>query len=524
MDKELYQLTFNAVNTAILVIDDSDCILAINPAFLKLFSQNTLTQDDFIGKDLFSHPVLATNNLCANYQQLLSGEAKTITNVVIPQSENVNDIFLNIHLHPYTTMGTQTNAYLLLHDNVTELVAANESTKMVNDLLNEIQEVVGFGWWDLHIPSQKATWSKQLFYLLGHDPDVVNAEPEKFLERIHPEDREKVITALNKPFKDKGPYASEFRLLLPDGKIRYVSEHGRVFFDEQGNGVHYLGTTLDITHRVEAEQEVINQRDHLQKLTNTLELRVKQRTEDLALKVKEISKAQSIAEQANRAKSDFLSCMSHELRTPLNAILGYSQLLEVDAKDEATKENIGEIIHAGHHLLDLINEILDLAKIESGMIDVSIHSYNLGKLINKCLSIIKPLADNSSIQIVDNVNFSADIKINVDEKRFKQVLLNILSNAIKYNSANGKVIIDFSLEKGNMLCLSVTDTGKGLTSEQQNKLFKPFERVGAEHSMIEGTGLGLAINKDLIELMGGTIGVESEIGKGSRFWVQVPLT
>lgn len=184
MDKEFYQLTFNAVNTAILVIDDSNCILAVNPAFLKLFSQNTHTQDDFVGKDLFSHPVLATNNLCENYQQLLSGEAKTITNVVIPQSENDNDICFNIHLHPYTTADTQSNAYLLFHDNVTELVAANEETKMANDLLDEIQEVTGFGWWDLYIPTQKATWSKQLFNLLEYDPDVLMLNQKNFLSEF----------------------------------------------------------------------------------------------------------------------------------------------------------------------------------------------------------------------------------------------------------------------------------------------------------------------------------------------------
>jgi signal transduction histidine kinase len=244
---------------------------------------------------------------------------------------------------------------------------------------------------------------------------------------------------------------------------------------------------------------------------------VEARTADLKV-------ARDDADRANKVKSEFLSNMSHELRTPLNSIIGFSQLLEMDAKDDRTKEYIDEILGSSSHLLELINEVLDLSRIESRKMELSIHSYNLNELLGNCLSMIKPVADKSSIQIEDNVSALADININVDEKRFKQVCLNILSNAIKYNSENGKVIIDCSPTGENMLCLSVTDTGKGLTPDQQRHLFKPFDRIGADRSNIEGTGLGLLISKELIESMGGTIGVESEPGKGSRFWIQVPLS
>lgn len=216
--------------------------------------------------------------------------------------------------------------------------------------------------------------------------------------------------------------------------------------------------------------------------------------------------------------------MSHELRTPLNAILGFAQLLGLDEKNDIKKQNINEIINGGNHLLELINEILDLSKIESGNVELTIESHSLNKIINNVLSLIKPLADKHAIQIEDKISSSPDINIMVDEIRFKQVLLNLLSNAIKYNSENGEVLIDYSLTEGNMLHLSITDTGEGLTPEQQSQLFKPFERVGAENSNIEGTGLGLVISKDLIELMGGTIKAESAVGKGSCFWLYVPLS
>ena len=242
--------------------------------------------------------------------------------------------------------------------------------------------------------------------------------------------------------------------------------------------------------------------------------------EQVELRTNEYLQAKEEAEKANNAKSKFLSSMSHELRTPLNAILGFSQLIEMKSQEEKTRDNSQEIINAGNHLLSLIEEILDLSKIESGHIELSIEECSLNKILNNTLTLINPLAEKHSIQIENKVNTS--FNINVDKMRFKQVILNFLSNAIKYNSENGKVIIDSSTDN-NMLRLSITDTGKGLTPEQLNNLFEPFERLGAENSNIEGTGLGLNISKDLIELMGGTITVESTVGKGSRFLIHVPL-
>lgn len=245
----------------------------------------------------------------------------------------------------------------------------------------------------------------------------------------------------------------------------------------------------------------------------------KQKNAELAL-----IEAKEQAESANKAKSRFLASMSHELRTPMNAVLGFTQLLLLKATDEATKQNIKEIINAGNDLLELINQVLDLSKIESGITHLFIGSHNLNDLLNDSLLIITPIADKQSVVIDNNVDLTKNIKVNVDKARFKQVLLNLLSNAIKYNIENGKVTIDCLLSDKNMLCLSISDTGKGLTSEQKSHLFKPFDRAGAEGSSIAGTGLGLVITKDLIEQMNGTIGFESEVGKGSRFWIQIPYS
>lgn len=230
------------------------------------------------------------------------------------------------------------------------------------------------------------------------------------------------------------------------------------------------------------------------------------------------------AENASMAKSKFIASMSHELRTPLNAILGFSQLLFLKAKDDVMKENIQEITKAGNGLLKLINQVLDFSEIESGIVSLSINRYNLNDLLSDSLSTIKPMADKKSIKIINKIDPSQTFNINVDKTNFSQILLNLLSNAITYNHENGEIIIDCVRAEENKLCLSISDTGKGITPEQQGHLFKAFDRAGAGNSDIGGMGLGLVISKDLIEQMDGSIGFESTEGKGSRFWIKVPLS
>ncbi len=236
----------------------------------------------------------------------------------------------------------------------------------------------------------------------------------------------------------------------------------------------------------------------------------------------ELQSAKVVAEKANLSKSEFLSSMSHELRSPLNAILGFAQLMESDSPEPTPrqKENIGQILQAGWHLLKLINEILDLAKIESGKLSLSPESVSLDEVLVECRGMIEGQAQKRSIHMTFP-QFDIPCFIHADRTRLKQVLINLLSNAIKYNREQGTVEVAYTVSSPGRIRVSIKDTGAGLPPEKLAQLFQPFNRLGQEAGPEEGTGIGLVVAKKLTELMGGVIGVESSGGKGSVFWFEL---
>jgi PAS domain S-box-containing protein len=372
---------------------------------------------------------------------------------------------------------------------VTERKQAEQGRAEHRARLLEAQRLARLGNWVADMTSGELDWSEEIYRIFGYEPGSFTPSIEAFIQAVHPEDIG-LVRASERNAEKTGRHDVVHRIVRPDGEVRYVHELAETECDEAGTLVRMVGTVQDVTELKRAEQAMLLAKEE--------------------------------AERASQAKSEFLSRMSHELRTPMNAILGFGQLLECDAGLNAEQQdNVHEILHGGRHLLELINEVLDLARVESGRIDLSLEPVLLSGVVDECFGMVQPLADARSIRL-SRVGEDG-VHVRADRTRIKQVLLNLMSNAIKYNRECGDVRIEVRVTGNERARICVEDTGQGIPNSRIEELFQPFNRLGAEASDIEGTGIGLTITRRLVEMMGGHVGVESELGTGSRFWVEFPI-
>lgn len=358
------------------------------------------------------------------------------------------------------------------------------------DLANEKQRLSNLidsnriGTWEYNLQTQ--AWQCNLHWaaMLGLSlPEASVMSDSKLDQLIHPDDVPQLSeVAKMPPGRNQGSLT--FRMRHVNGSWIWVQSHYTVLKrDAQGLPLVVYGANFDVTELMQARLE---------------------------------------AESAVRSKDQFLSTMSHELRTPMNAILGFSQLLEIDEElNDDQRDSVQEILKASHHLLDLINDVLDLAKINAGRMDLNLEPVSVSEVLSDCSALILPLSN--ARQLTLELPQRTAFEVLGDRVRLKQVLLNLLSNAVKYNQAGGKIRVALAPSEPHSLRLSVSDTGLGIAPEDIPRVFQPFSRLEGINSEIEGTGIGLSISQQLVEKMGGRIGLDSQLGVGSTFWFEVPL-
>ncbi len=281
-----------------------------------------------------------------------------------------------------------------------------------------------------------------------------------------------------------------YRVRHADGRWVVLDTRGQAMVGDDGTTVGAVVVSRDVTDELEIEAEM-----HV---------------------------AVEAAEQASKAKSDFLSRMSHELRTPLNSVLGFSQLLEMDDLPDNHGEAVGHIMRAGRHLLNLIDEVLDIARIESGNLELLLEPVAIRGVLGDAIDLAGPIAERGDITVVTDFELCPDtFYVLADRQRLLQVMLNLLSNAVKYNRTGGRVGVGVEAVSPSLVRITVTDTGNGIKTQDIDRVFEPFDRLGAETTGVEGTGVGLTLSKYLVERMGGTIAVFSKVGEGTTFTVDL---
>lgn len=476
--------------------------------------------------------------------------------------------------------------------------------------LAQAQHIARLGYWERDLEADRIHWSDETFRILGLPVREGAIQFDQFEELLHPEDAEPVKQAIAKAVEGGPRYDVEYRIVRPDGEIRFIHSQADVVKNNAGLPRQMFGTVQDVTEQKRAEQALRdaehkyraifensiegifqstadgkfisgnpalarvfgydspedliasvtdiegtlyvdpNRREEFKRLIETqgsvelFEYEVFRKDKSKlwlcensrAVRdakgnllyyegtVEDITERKRVeeVERASKAKSEFLSRMSHELRTPLNAILGFGQLLERQGPTPVQKNRIAHILSAGRHLLNLINEILDIARVESGRFQLSLEPVLVEQAVDEAIELIRPMASERKIEIERFALVEGSPSILADRQRLKQVLLNLLSNAVKYNRQGGRVVVDLAPQEDARFRISVSDEGPGIPADKRARLFSPFDRLGAERSETQGTGLGLALSKRLTEAMGGAIG-EGGPAMGACFWIEFPL-
>ncbi|MCX6186640.1 MAG: PAS domain S-box protein, partial [Bacteroidetes bacterium] len=452
--------------------------------------------DYFTGRSIFEfiHP---SSHEKANYfiNELLKGKISGIAEYLLI-SKNGNTFTGEVNANVLRDKNNTPTGILFVLRDISERIKTEKELAEIALRMKLATQSGGVGIYDYDLENDLLIYDEQMYKLHGLNKEEVKITYNLWQSLVHPDDLGMVIDQTQNAIETKNDLNIVFRVNWPNGKVRYLNSKAIIEYNEIGKPIHLLGTNRDITEQTLAEIET--------------------------------NKARKEAEEANLAKNEFLSRMSHELRTPLNSILGFAQLMKMSDLTIKQEGRVEHILSSGKHLLGLINEVLDISKIESGYVINQFENVNILEKIHLTVDALKPaiIEKKLNVTVVEPSHTIPIIKS--DNKLITQELYNLINNAIKYNKESGTIkietiIIDSIPNEPNNLKVSIIDTGKGILAENFKKLFNPFERIEAGNSGIEGTGLGLSVVKKLMKVLGGNIGVESELGVGSTFWITLPL-
>lgn len=481
-EREREHLAVNQ-HAIVSVADKHGNIIDVNEKFCEISGYD---RSELIGQN---HRIVKSGEHPAEfYQQLWRtiSQGHIWQGVICNRAKDGSLYWVESSITPFLDAAGKPYQYVSIRTDITRQIRSEQAVELAKERLRRGQIYANIGTWEWNIGSGELFWTEQIAPLFGYAKGELETSYENFLNAIHPDDRDKVIAAVNDCVEKGSRYHIEHRVVWPDGTIRWLLEKGDVLRDSDGKPIKMIGVVQDVT---------------------------------------EIQLAKEAAERANRAKSEFLSSMSHELRTPLNSIIGFSQLLALSDLSDKQKKQLGTITQSGKHLLSLINDVLEFAKLENGKIHLNIQPIDVKPIIEQVVALSESHAYANNIHI-KLASWQDQHYIQADPVRFQQILVNLMSNGIKYNRPNGLLTLNWQTEtraQQPFWRLTIQDTGYGIAEEDIPRLFVPFDRLGHESSTIEGTGIGLSITKDLVEQMGGYIEVDSNPNVGTAFSIGLPL-
>jgi PAS domain S-box-containing protein len=517
LSRDNLSITINAIGDGVIATNEKGIIQLMNPVAERLTGW---TSSEASGSELtsvFNIINTRTSEPAVNPVEkvLTTGEIVEISSHTILVGKEGNRYRIADSAAPIYNGEHLITGVVLVFRDITEMYSIQQKLKQEQTRLELIISGSNQGTWDWNLKTNRVQYNECFATMLGYSSDEIPPNPESWSKLFHCDDIPEILKEIKSHIKGKSPlYESESRLLTKDGTWKWVLIRGRIVaWDEDGKPFRAAGTQLDITDRKNAENKVSNlNKELLQSLKKIQQINI------------ELEAAKNKAEESDRLKTAFLANLSHEIRTPMNGILGFAELLKSENNTAASqKEYINIIEQSGQRMLRLIGDLVDISKIEAGLVEINNEATELHQLLQKLHNFFKPAAEHKSIQLQYIKNADKNLIINLDSIKLEQILTNLINNALKFTQAGS---IQFGYEIiGGSLQFWVKDTGRGIPAELHEVIFERFRQ--ADNTYLrgeEGSGLGLAICRAYVELMGGRIWVESEPAKGSEFRFDLPFS